>query len=79
MLAEKSRPWLINGLSDEDSPCRMFAAWALGKLPPNLMDTPALRKLALSGNYDVCEIYESGEMHPATVGNLAAQALAASI
>ncbi len=78
-LAEKSRPWLLHGLADADSPCRGYAAWALGKLPPNLMDAPALRKLAQSGNDDICEIYELGEIHPATVSNLAAQTLAASI
>lgn len=75
-LAEKARPWLARGLNERDSICRGMAAWALGQLPPNLMDAPALRALAEAGNEDECGIFENGRMRRITVSNAAKEALA---
>lgn len=71
-----ARPWLRKGLDDVDSICRGMAAWALSKLPQDMMDAPALRRLAESGNADMCEIYEAGSLHSARVDELARTALA---
>lgn len=70
-LAEKARPWLIKGLEDRDSICRGMAAWALGQSPPNLMDAPALKRLAESGDNDLCEYFDNGKIRRATVSELA--------
>lgn len=75
-LCAASRPWLLKGLEDEDSLCRGMAAWALAQLPPDFMDAPALRRLAESGNGDVCEIYEDDRIRTARVDDLARAALA---
>ena len=72
----RARPWLLKGLDDVDSICRGMAAWALAKLPPDMMDAPALRRLAESGNADVCEIYEGNGFHQARVDELARATLA---
>lgn len=77
-LCAGARPWLLRGLEDEDSPCRGMAAWALAQLPPDLMDAPALRRLAESGNGDVCEIFEDDHIREARVDDLARAALARS-
>ena len=53
-----------------------MAAWALGQLPPDLMDAPALRRLAGSGNGDICEIYEDDRIREARVDDLARATLA---
>lgn len=71
-----ARPWLRKGLMDEDSICRGMAAWALSKLPQDMMDAPALRRLAESGNADICEIYEAGRLYSERVDELARAALA---
>lgn len=75
-IAEAARPWLRKGLADSDSICRGMAAWALGQLKPDLMDGPALARLAQAGNEDICEIFEDGRLTAATVSSLAQQALA---
>ncbi len=75
-LCAAARPWLLKGLEDGDSLCRGMAAWALGQLPPDLMDAPALRRLAGSGNGDICEIYEDDRIREARVDDLARATLA---
>lgn len=75
-LAESARPWLRKGLADSDSLCRGMAAWALAQMPPDLMDAPALAKLARAGNQDICEIFSDGEMRALPVSRIAAEALA---
>lgn len=75
-LMEKARPWLLKGLHDEDSICRGMAAWALGQLPGDFMDAPALGQLANAGNNDICEVFDSGEMRSETVSGWARIALA---
>ncbi|MDE5878948.1 MAG: HEAT repeat domain-containing protein [Desulfovibrio sp.] len=70
-----ARPWLRKGLEDVDSICRGMAAWALARLPEDMMDAPALRRLAESGNADICEIYEAGSLFSARVDELARAAL----
>lgn len=74
-IVEKERPWLVKGLLDPDSLCRGYAAWALGRLGPDLGATPALRKLAESGDNDECEVFENDELKPYTVAELARLAL----
>lgn len=73
--AEKSRPWLIRGLADQDSVCRGMAAWALAQMPPDLMDAPALKKLADAGNTDICEIFDGRKLREYEVSELASMAL----
>lgn len=70
-LAEISRKWLIKGLGDRDSICRGMAAWALLQLPASLMDVPAIKALAQSGNEDKCEIFDGNELREYTVSQLA--------
>lgn len=74
-LAQNARPWLVRGLLDNDSVCRGMAAWALAQLPPELMDVPALNKLAAAHDSDICEIFDSGIMHEYQVSELAQYAL----
>lgn len=74
-LAEKSRPWLIKGLSDHDPVCRGMAAWALGQLGVELSDVPALEKLARAGEDADCIVYENDDLRQSTVSGLAAEAL----
>lgn len=78
LLAAKARPWLVKGLADEDSICRGMAAWALARLPPSLMDAPALKKLATAGDDDICQIFSAGKMAEFTVSQLASMALGAA-
>lgn len=75
-MCQGARPWLRKGLADEDSICRGMAAWALAKLPQDMMDAPALRRLAESGDEDVCEIYEADSIREERVNELARAALA---
>lgn len=76
-LAAGARQWLVKGLGDQDSICRGMAAWALGELPPDMMDAPALRALAVSGDNDECEIFDgNNRMLPNTVSGLAKESLA---
>ena len=78
-MCAMARPWLLKGLEDTDSICRGMAAWALAKLPPDMMDAPALRRLAESGNGDICEIYEADRIHEVRVDDLARAALARDV
>lgn len=73
---EKARPYLLKGLEDRDEICRGMAAWALGKLPPSLMDVPMLNKLANSGIEDEIEIYEDNGFITETVSGMARKVLA---
>lgn len=77
-LCEQARPWLRKGLGDEDIICRGMAAWTLGRLPPNLMDAPALRALAGAGCAELCEIYDydNDRLDEISVSDLARRALA---
>lgn len=74
-LGEYARKWLIKGLTDKDGICRGMAAWALAQLPPSLMEAPALRSLANSGDENECEIFENNELRHATASALAREAL----
>ncbi|MDE5832024.1 MAG: HEAT repeat domain-containing protein [Desulfovibrio sp.] len=74
-LAEPARPWLLKGLEDRDSVCRGMAAWALGQLKPELMDAPALKKLAESGDRDECEYFDNATLRRGTVSDLARESL----
>ena len=78
-MCAMARPWLLKGLEDTDSVCRGMAAWALARLPPDMMDAPALRRLAESGNGDVCEIYEADRIREVRVDDLARAALARDV
>lgn len=77
-LAQTARDWLRKGLEDEDIPCRGMAAWALGQLPSDLMDAPALRRLAEAGHTDICAIFDGENLADWTVSELARKALARS-
>lgn len=74
-LAEKSRPWLVKGLRDEDSICTGNAAWALGQLPGRMIDYPPLRELAESMDDDICEIFNGRDMEEKSVSQIAKEAL----
>ena len=74
-LAEPARPWLVKGLTDRDPICRGMAAWALGKIRPDLSSAPALRKLAESGAGDECEIFENSQLFTKSAAALAGEAL----
>lgn len=75
-LAEQARPWLVRGLADADPICRGFAAWALGKLAPDLAALPALRKLAETGKNDECAVFENDQLLKKSAAILAQEALA---
>ncbi|WP_297670803.1 DVU0298 family protein [uncultured Desulfovibrio sp.] len=75
-LCLAARPWLLKGLEDQDMACRGMAAWALGQLPPDLMDAPALRRLAQSGNSAACLLFDGDEVYEKTAAQMAADALA---
>jgi hypothetical protein len=69
------RPWLVKGLNDEDRVCQGMAAWALGQLPPDIMDIPALRKLASTPDTPECEIFDGEILRSMSAAQLAAQVL----
>lgn len=75
-LCLTARPWLRKGLADQDVVCRGMAAWALAQLPPDLMDAPALRTLALAGHTEVCQLFDGNDVYEASVTQLAQEALA---
>lgn len=75
-LVRKRRAWLAAGLTDNDSICRGMAAWALTQLPPDIMEVPALRKLANEDNRDECEIFDGEKIVTREVSDLAKEALA---
>ncbi|MCR5813280.1 MAG: HEAT repeat domain-containing protein [Desulfovibrio sp.] len=70
------RPWLLKGLADSDCICRGMAAWALGKLPKDLMDVPHLRRLAQAGHEEVCVLFDGEKLYEKSVSQLAFEALA---
>ncbi|MBO4313926.1 MAG: HEAT repeat domain-containing protein [Desulfovibrio sp.] len=71
-----ARPWLRRGLDDKDALCRGMAAWALSRLPQDMMDAPALRRLADAGIEDVCILFDGEKCLEKTVSELAREALA---
>ena len=75
-LCLTARPWLRKGLADQDVVCRGMAAWALAQLPPDLMDAPALRTLALAGHTEVCQLFDGNDVYEASVTQLAQEAMA---
>ncbi|MBQ9452329.1 MAG: HEAT repeat domain-containing protein [Desulfovibrio sp.] len=70
-----ARPWLLKGLEDQDMVCRGMAAWALSQFPPDLMEAPALHRLAQSGNDAVCLLFDGDDVYEKTVAAIAASAL----
>ena len=74
-LCVAARPWLRKGLEDKDVICRGMAAWALGRLPPDLMDAPALRRLADAGHDESCELFDGDRIYEKSVSGLAREAL----
>ena len=75
-LCAAARPWLRKGLDDKDVICRGMAAWALGGLPPDIMDAPALRRLAAAGHDECCELFDGDRIHEKSVSDLARETLA---
>ncbi len=75
-LGDYARPWLRRGLADTDVVCRGMAAWALSRLPQDMMDAPALRRLADAGIEDVCIVFDGEKCLEKTVSGLAREALA---
>lgn len=75
-LCLEARPWLVRGLDDQDPACRGMAAFALAQLPPDLMDAPALRRLAEAGNMAPCVLFDGETLYERTASALAAEALA---
>ena len=77
-LCLSARPWLIKGLEDVDMVCQGMAAWSLGQLPRDLMDAPALRRLADAGNTTPCELFDGHDVYEKTASQIAAEALEGS-
>ena len=75
LLGLTARPWLLKGLEDVDPVCQGMAAWALSQLPPDLMDAPALRRLAEAGNTAPCELFDGEDVYEKTASQIAADAL----
>lgn len=78
-LCAGARPWLRKGLEDNDVICRGMAAWALAQLPPDFMDTPALRRLADAGHEEICELFDGEQLYEKSVSQLAREALAREV
>ena len=74
-LAQSARGWLRKGLEDEDMLCRGMAAWALGQLPPDIMDAPALRRLAEADHTELCSVFDGETITEASVSTLARDVL----
>ena len=70
-----ARKWLLKGLEDEDVICRGMAAWALSQMPPDLMDAPALRRLADAGHDEECELFDGNDVYEKNVSQIAREAL----
>ncbi|MFT4301698.1 MAG: HEAT repeat domain-containing protein, partial [Desulfovibrio sp.] len=70
-----ARKWLIHGLEDEDIICRGMSAWALSQLPPDLMDAPALRRLAEAEHEEECELFDGNDIYEKSVSQIAREAL----
>ncbi len=69
------RPWLLKGLQDSDIICRGMAAWALSRLPKQLMDAPQLRRLAEAGHEELCLLFDGKNVYEKSVSCLAREAL----
>ena len=65
----------VKGLEDQDVICRGMAAWALSQLPPDLMDAPALRRLADAGLEEQCELFDGNIVYEKSVSQIARDAL----
>ena len=78
-LCAGARPWLRKGLEDNDVICRGMAAWALAQLPPDFMDTPALRRLADAGHEEICELFDGEQLYEKSISQLAREALAREV
>ena len=52
-----------------------YAAWALSQLPPDLMDAPALRRLADAGLEEQCELFDGNDVYEKSVSQIARDAL----
>ena len=52
-----------------------MAAWALGRLPPDFIDAPALRRLADAGRDESCELFDGDRIYEKSVSCLAREAL----
>ena len=83
---EQVRPLLRKGLRDTDAACTGYAAWALGLLPPDPDDVPALRRLAEQGATQdtgqdaraVCVVTDGDDVLVLTPQQMAADALKGS-
>ena len=75
-LCQEARPWLRRGLDDQDSVCQGMAAWALGQLPVDVMDVPALRRLSVSANTATCEFFDGTDIRQKTAAQIATEVLA---
>ena len=65
------RGWLAKGLDDQDTICRGMAAFALGKLPLDLMDVPKLKSIAEANLQDTCILFDGEKIYEQTVSELA--------
>lgn len=74
-LCLAARKWLIHGLEDADIICRGMSAWALSQLPPDLMDAPALRRLADANHDEPCELFDGNDIYEKSVSQIAREAL----
>ena len=74
-LEGAARPWLKRGLDDTDMPCRGMAAWALGQLPADMTEAPALRHLAKTGCNDPCVLFDGNDVYEKSVSRIARETL----
>ena len=49
------------------------------QLPPDFMDTPALRRLADAGHEEICELFDGEQLYEKSVSQLAREALAREV
>lgn len=71
------RQYLRKAVAEDKDPfCRGYAAWALGKLPSDLNDAFALRRLAEEGCPEMCFITDGDRNWQCTVSEIARLALA---
>jgi hypothetical protein len=74
-IVSQARSWLGNGLKDQDVICRGMAAWALTQLAPDMLDVPALRRLAEAGHSELCVLFDGRNVYEKSVSALAREAL----
>ena len=74
-LVSKARPWIGNGLKDQDVICRGMAAWALTQIVPDMLDAPALRGIAEAGHSELCVLFDGRDVFEKSVSALALEAL----